>query len=366
MSKRRNRARRVRKKRRSTRAPAGAAPGLVSVQAEALPTHARLLAYDEGGIVERTIIDPESVREELERHRVLWVDVRGLANAELITGIGRLFELHPLALEDVVHTHQRAKVEEYASGYYLVVRIPHLVDSCMELEQISIFLGERFVVTFQEREGDSFEPIRERIRTAHGRIRSLGPDYLVYALLDAVVDSYFPFVEAYGDRLEDLEDRILTDPDKTVINAIHEIKRDLLLIRRAVWPLREAVNLLLRDGSKQIGEETRLYLRDVYDHTIQLVELTETQREIASGLLDVYLSSVSNRMNEVMKVLTIIATIFIPLSFVTGVYGMNFDVSRSPWNMPELHWRYGYPFALGLMAAIAIGLLLYFRRKRWL
>ncbi len=340
-------------------------PCVISVPAGALPSAAKLLGYGEGEIVERAITDPESLRAELPQHRVLWVDVTGLGDADLISGIGRVFDLHPLALEDVVHTHQRAKVEEYAFGYYLVVRIPHHVDGCLELEQVSIFLGDKFVVTFQEREGDSFDPIRDRIRKSHGRLRRSGPDYLAYALLDAVVDSYFPFVEAYGDRLEDLEDRILTEPDQSVINSIHEVKRELLMIRRAVWPLREALNLLLREDHGRISEETRLYLRDVYDHTIQLVELTETQREIASGLLDVYLSSVSNRMNEIMKVLTIIATIFIPLSFVAGLYGMNFD-RGSPFNMPELGWRYGYFFALALMAAIAGGLLFYFRRKRWL
>jgi magnesium transporter len=366
MSKRKHRARRARRKKPSTRPPAGALPGIVSVPAGALPTSARLVAYDETGIVEHPVSDPASLRAELAKHRVVWVDVTGLADADLITGIGRAFELHPLALEDTVHTHQRAKLDEYAFGYYLALRMPCLVEGCLELEQISLFLGDSFVVTFQERPGESFDAIRERIRKSHGRLRRSGPDYLAYALLDALVDSYFPYVEAYGDRLEELEDRILADPDHTVISAIHEVKRDLLSIRRGVWPLREALNLLLREDHTRITPETRVYLRDVYDHTIQLVELTETQRELASGLLDVYLSSVSNRMNEIMKVLTIIATIFIPLSFVAGLYGMNFDVRRSPLNMPELEWRYGYLFALGLMAAIAIGMLVYFRRKRWI
>lgn len=364
MSKRKHRARRARRKRPSTRPPVGALPGLVSVPPGALPSRARVIAYDDGDLVERAITDAESLRADLAKSRVLWVDVAGLGDADLISGIGRVFDLHPLALEDVVHTHQRAKVDEYASGYYLVLRIPHQVEGCLELEQVSIFLGDKFVVTFEERQSDCFDVLRDRIRKGNGKLRRAGPDYLVYALLDTVIDSYFPFVETYGDRLEDLEDRILTDPDQSVINAIHEVKRELLSIRRAVWPLREALNLLLREDRGRIGEETRLYLRDVYDHTIQLVELTETQREIASGLLDVYLSSVSNRMNEIMKVLTIIATIFIPLSFVAGLYGMNFD-RRSPWNMPELGWRFGYFFSLGLMAAIAIGLLVYFRRKRW-
>ncbi len=321
MSKRKHRARRSRRSRASTRGPAGAAPGQISVPEDAAPTHATLIAYSEDDTVERPVTGAASIEAELDTHPVLWVDVRGLADAELVSEIGRVFSLHPLALEDVVHTHQRAKVEEYASGDYLVVRMPHLVEDGLELEQISVFLGDRFVVTFQERESDSFDPIRERIRKGRGRLRRSGPDYLVYALLDAVIDSYFPVVEHYGDRLEDLEERILTDPDQSVINAIHAIKRDLLMIRRTVWPLREALNILLREEHERISSDTRLYLRDVYDHTIQLVELTETQREVASGLLDVYLSSVSNRMNEVMKVLTIIATIFIPLSFVPASTG---------------------------------------------
>jgi magnesium transporter len=231
---------------------------------------------------------------------------------------------------------------------------------------VSLFFGERYVVTFQEREGDCFEPVRNRIRRARGRLRENRPDYLAYALLDAVIDAYFPIVEAYGDRLEALEDRVLEEPTSDVVSEIHAVKRELSNIRRAVWPLRDVVNLLLREQHPLLREDTRLYLRDAYDHTIQLVELVESHREIASGLLDVYLSSVSNRMNEVMKVLTIIATIFIPLSFVAGLYGMNFDRQASAWNMPELSWDYGYPAALGVMLAIALGMLWFFRRKRWL
>lgn len=259
-------------------------------------------------------------------------------------------------------------MEEYPTYHFVVVRMPtdDPAEPGLELEQVSLFFGERFVLTFRERPGDCFEPVCERLRRSRGRFRRSGSDYLAYALLDAVVDSYFPIVESYGDRLEELEDRILTKPDSKLVNEIHAIKRDLVMIRRAVWPLREAVSQLVREEHERIRTETRLYLRDVHDHTHQLVELTETQREVAAGMLDIYLSSMSHRMNEVMKVLTIIATIFIPLSFVASVYGMNFDRDVSPWNMPELTWRYGYPFALALMAAIAVGMLVYFRRKRWI
>lgn len=366
MAKRKSRARRVTRRKRA-RVGVGATPGIITTQPGARPTSASLIAYDESDLVERPVSDAAAIQAALTDHRVLWVNVVGLADGALIEEIGRVFDLHPLALEDVVHTHQRAKVDEYPSSHFVVVRVPNDDPESpgLDLEQVSIFFGERFVVTFQEREGDCFDPVRERLRKSRGKVRRCGTDYLAYVLLDAIVDSYFPHVEGYGDRLEALEDRIVASPDQAIVNEIHAIKRDLVMIRRAVWPLREAVNSLLRDEHERIGAETRLYLRDVYDHTLQLVELTESQREIASGMLDVYLSSVSNRMNEVMKVLTIIATIFIPLSFVASLYGMNFDRSQ-PLNMPELGWRFGYPFALGLMAAIAAGLLVYFRRKRWI
>jgi magnesium transporter len=353
-------------RKKSTRAPVGAVPGLISAHPDALPSRVNVMAYDEGKLVEERIDDVAQLAALRGKHAVIWVDVAGLANVDLIRRVGEIFDLHPLALEDVVHTHQRPKVEEYPSSLYLTVRTPEILDEALDLEQISFFLGEGFVLTFQERDGDCFEPVRERLRRSRGKVRRCGPDYLAYALLDAIVDSYFPHVESYGDRLEELQDQILTRPDQALVHEIHSIKRDLLAIRRTVWPLREAINGLLREEHAAIREETRLYLRDVYDHTVQLVELTELHREVVSGLLDIYLSSVSNRMNEVMKVLTIIATIFIPLSFVASVYGMNFDREASPFNMPELGWRYGYPFALGLMASIATGLLVYFRRRGWL
>ncbi len=349
-----------------TRAPVGAAPGIVTSPPGAHASVVRMMAFDEDRLVECDGSDPEVVRREVERGRVVWIDIVGLGSAELIASIGRIFDLHPLALEDAMHTHQRPKVEEYPFGHFLSIRVPQSVASSpLDLEQISIFFGPKFVVTVQEDERDCFEPVRERIRKARGSVRRLGSDYLAYALIDAGVDAFFPHVEAYGERLELLEDRILMGAEPDQVAELHAIKRDMLAIRRAVWPFREEVNALVREEHPNIAAETRLYLRDVYDHTFQLVELLEAHRDIAAGLLDVYLTSVSNRMNEVMKVLTIIATIFIPLSFIAGVYGMNFD-TRSPLNMPELRWRYGYFFALGLMAALAVGMLAFFRKKRWL
>jgi magnesium transporter len=214
--------------------------------------------------------------------------------------------------------------------------------------------------------GDSFDPVRERLRKGKGRARAAGPDHLAYALIDAAIDAYFPTIEAYGERLEELEDEVIVRPTKTTILRIHEIKRELLNIRRAIWPLREAINTFFREPSPLITDETRLYLRDCYDHTIQVIDLCETYRELGSGLMETYLSSISNRTNEVMKVLTIIATIFIPLTFVAGLYGMNFKTEKSPYNMPELDWYWGYPFCLALMATVAIGMLVFFWRRGWL
>ena len=250
-------------------------------------------------------------------------------------------------------------MEQYGEHHYLVTRMITHFDQC-ETEQFSLFVGTNFVVTFQEKPGDCLEPVRARIRNARGRIRKAGPDYLMYALVDAVIDAYFPLLEIYGEKMEQLEEEILIVQRPETIARIHDIKRDLLLMRRAVWPLREVINSLIRDANPTITEETRLYFRDCYDHIVRIIDLVENFRELAADLMDLYLSIVSNKMNEVMKVLTIIATIFIPLTFVVGVYGMNFD------NMPELHMRYGYPITLAVMAFMVIGMLYYFYRQGWL
>ena len=239
-------------------------------------------------------------------------------------------------------------------------------DSPVETEQVAFFLGKEYVVTFQEHAIDCFEPVRDRIRRAKGRIRKAGPDYLCYALIDTIVDAYFPALERHGDQLEELEDKIVTRPEAEHVGQLHDLKRDLLMLRRAIWPHREMINELIRDEKSFIAADTRIFLRDCYDHTIQLMDIVETYREIASGLLDVYISSVSTKLNEIMKVLTIIATVFIPLSFIASLYGMNFDRAASRWNMPELGWPFGYPLVLLLMLATAGGLMGYFWRKGWL
>jgi magnesium transporter len=292
--------------------------------------------------------------------------VDGLGDVELVRRLGEMLGLHPLAMEDVVNVNQRPKVEQYDHHLFLTARMA-TVDAHLETEQLSLFLGERFVVTFQEgRPGDPFEPVRARIRTAGSHIRSASADYLAYCLLDALIDGYFPLLEGLGETMESFEDEIFGRPQPAVLARIHDAKRDLMTVRRAVWPLREAINVLIRDTGSMIGDETRVHLRDCYDHTIRIIDFVETYRELGADLMDLYLSAVSQRMSEVMKVLTIISTLFIPLTFLSSIYGMNFNPGASPLNMPELNWYWGYPFVLSLMAAVSAALIVFFRRKGWL
>jgi magnesium transporter len=337
------------------------------------------VAAPPGARTQITVIDygPESVREircasieEVFRFRdtptVTWINIEGLHDVALIQKLGSHFGFHPLALEDVLNCAQRPKVEDYETYHFLVMKSVHLAEEQLEIEQISFFLAGNYVITLQEQEGDSFEKVRERIRQGKGMIRKSGPDYLTYALLDALVDEFFPVLERYGERIEDLEDVLITRPAPGTLAAIQQIKRELLILRRAAWPEREVINSLQRAETDVIQPPTQVFLRDCYDHAIQVIDMIETYRDLASGMQEVYLSSLSNRMNEIMKVLTIISTIFIPLSFIAGVWGMNFDTRASPLNMPELEWYWGYPAALGLMAVTAGSLLVYFRRKGWL
>jgi len=324
-----------------------------------------VLAYSPEEMIEKVIESPEEIHTLLERWPVVWLNVSGLGDGRIVHAIGEVFGLHNLAVEDVVHAQQRAKVEPYDDHIFIVNRMMKFED-VLDTEQLSLFLGRGFVLTIQEWPGDCWDDVRHRIRTKHGHIRGAGADYLAYALIDAVIDSYFPILDRISDKLEELDNHVLERPSTESVVGIHRIKRELIAIRRACWPFREAMNVLMREESTLILPETRLYLRDCYDHTIRIVEIVETYRELASGLMDVYLSSVSHRTNDIMKVLTIFAAIFIPLSFIAALYGMNFHDERSPWNMPELSWRFGYPFALGLMAAVAVALLGFFRYKGWL
>jgi len=304
--------------------------------------------------------------KELKKYKknrnVSWINICGLANTQELEAIGKEYDLHPLLMEDMLNTNQRAKLDEYEDYLYLVLRMFYYSESIKEIrsEQISIVIGKGYALSFQETEGDIFDPIRDRIRTGKGRIRKMGADYLGYSLLDMIVDHYFLIMESIGDELEDLEDELVKNPTQETLQKLYRIKQNMLLLRKSVWPLREAISKFQRLEHKLISETTKLYLRDVYDHTIQVIDNIETYRDMTTGMIDIYLSSVSQKLNETMKVLTIIATIFIPLTFITGLYGMNFEV------MPELKWEYGYFAALAVMAGVAITMMAYFKRKKWI
>lgn len=348
------------------RTPPGAAPGLLTPVPGSPAPAIRVIAYGEHEFVERKVQNVDELGELRKRYSVIWVDVEGSGDAGVVAGLGQAFGLHTLALEDVVNTHQRAKVDEYGDHLFVIARMVRLGDR-LETEQLSLFIGPGYVVSLQDQPGgDCLDPVRERLRKAQGRLRSSGADYLAYALLDAVIDGYFPVLEQYAERLENLDEQVTEREPRETMHRIHDMRGDLLMLRRAIWPHREAVNALARDSHPLIQQETRLHLRDCLDHVASLVDLTETYREMCSDLRDYYLATVSNRTNEIMKVLTVIATLFMPLTFIAGIYGMNFSPEVSPWNMPELHWYYGYPLVLGLMAAAAVGMLWYFRRKGWL
>jgi magnesium transporter len=347
------------------RSPPGSVPGKLEIPRSAAKPSIRVIAFGPNELVERQVANVGDIVEMRQTFPTIWIDIVQFGDAKMISEIGDVFDLHRLALEDAINTHQRPKVEEYDDHLFIVALMLGEAGS-LETEQVAFFVGSGYLITFQEKPGDCFENVRDRIRKANGRIRSAGSDYSAYALLDAIIDSYFPALERVGDELEALEDQVISSPEPGNISELHNMKRKLLLLRRAIWPHREVFNTLLRDEHPLISAETRPFLRDCYDHTIQLMDIVETYREMASGLVDVHLSSVSMKLNEVMKVLTIVATIFIPLSFIASVYGMNFDRERSPWNMPELGWYFGYPFALILMSATAAGLIWYIRKKGWL
>jgi len=325
--------------------------------------HVRAFRYDADRCEERAVLPAEIPSLAPPEGGVLWVDVTGLSDPSVVRAIGDRFGFHPLAQEDVLNLPQRPKVEWYGDHLLVVLREVRYPEPA---EQVSFFLGDRVVISFQERKGDSFDPVRDRLRQGKGRIRSEGADFLLYSLCDAVLDAFFPTLEKLGDAVEEMEEKVLVAPVPATFLAIRGLKRELLSVRHAVWPARDALNLLLIEEHALIRPGTKVFFRDCYDHTIQLMDMVETFREMASGLVDEYMSAVSNRMNEIMKVLTVMATIFIPLTFIAGVYGMNFDTKASPWNMPELAWAYGYPAVLLLMAAVAGGMLVYFRRKKWL
>jgi len=348
---------------RRSREKVGLAPGTAVYLGEPSdePVRISVLDYDTEQVTERALDAPDEVPPFRESPSVSWINVDGLHDVDTIETIAGHFGLHPLAIEDIVHAGQRPKAEDYEDSLFVVLRMLSYDEKTdwVTDEQVSLFIGPRWVLSFQERTGDVFDGVRDRIRAGKGRIRQAGADYLAYSLIDAVVDQYFVVLEQLGERVEALGEEISERADPKKLEEIRQLKRELLFVRKSIWPLREVLSGVQRGESPLFDEHTLIYLRDVYDHTIQVIDTVETYRDMMAGLLDVYLTSVSNRMNEVMKVLTIIATIFIPLSFVAGVYGMNFT------RMPELSWKYGYFGALGVMGAIALAMLVYFKRKHW-
>jgi magnesium transporter len=337
----------------------------------------------------------DQVRALREGFNHIWVNIDGLGDAELIRRIGEIFGLHKLALEDVLSTHQRAKTDEFGDHLFIVLREPQRLSATpsaddesafphravdqdaaafppvpsvaghYDTDQISIFMGRDFIVTFQEKPGDCLEPIRARIRNSRGKVCTGSSDFLLYSIIDTIIDAYFPVLEGFGERLEDLEERAVENPTSRTVHDIHEIKRELLIMRRNAWPAREAVSALLRDEHPLISRETRVYFRDAYDHLVQLIDVLENYRELGSDLMDIYISSQSHRLNEVMKVLTVIATLFMPLTFIVGIYGMNFD-RASPYNMPELGLKYGYLICWLVMLLTSGGMLLWFYKRGWI
>lgn len=350
--------------------PPGTAPGTLHTHPvpPGGPATVRLVRYGPDGASVTTASDAIPA-DPANAHDLplTWIHVQGRASHALLTRFGERYQLHPLALEDIQNTGQRPKLEEFDQQLFATLALPCFADGEVAVYQVNFFIASGYVLSFCEGPVDPFEPVLRRLQEAAGKLRARGPDYLLYALLDTVIDQGFPVLEEFGLELEALEEKILARPARETLPHIHAVKRELILLRRVLWPQREVISALLREEHDLIGDEARLFLRDCYDHTIQVMDLLETYRDMSASMLDIYLSSVSNHMNEIMRVLTVIATIFIPLTFVVGVYGMNFGSnSKSPWAMPELNWYYGYPLVWLLMAVIAFGMMVYFWRKRWL
>lgn len=355
----------ARRRRLSNYGAPGTAPGTLRVPANASQTTVEAYGYrpeDMECVPDAGLADVMRLRSA---YPLVWVNVTGLADVSLIQSVADAFALHDLALEDVFHTQQRPKSEEYPDHHFLVARIP-LVDDFPHTEQIAVFVGDSFVVCFQERRGDCFDGIRTRLGDPRSRLRTNASGFLAYAILDAVIDSYFPVLERIGEELETLENRILSRNDSGTMSALHRARREIVEVRRTIWPHREMINAILRDEPRVFDRQTDVFLRDCYDHVARLMDIVDTDRDFVSELFDLHMARINLRMNETMKVLTTIATLFIPLSFIAGVYGMNFDTKASAWNMPELTWAFGYPFALALMAIVGGGLVLYLYRKGWL
>lgn len=352
----------------------GVAPGTLVIDDDASPTELTLIDYNRESALRRRLRSPEEITSYITSETISWIDLQGLGNEDVLNRLGSLFQLHPLVLEDVVNVPQRPKVEYYKDQVVIITRMVMMAEDStddephFDSEQLSFVLGKNYLLTVQEElHQDCLDPVRDRIRQNVGLIRTEGADFLAYALLDAVIDAYFPVLEEYGEYIESLEDEVIFNPTRQTVQKIYRVRRELMSLRRSIWPQRNALNQLIRDSTSSdiIRPESRIYLQDCYDHVVQVLDIVETYRELTANLMDVYLSSVSNRMNEVMKTLTVISSIFIPLTFIVGVYGMNFDPAASPLNMPELTAYWGYPICWAVMIVISLALSFYFWRKGW-
>ncbi len=341
--------------------PVGARPGTLAISEQSPPPRVLVTDFNGDYLERQGVSDIEGLKSALRDDCVTWVDVQGFGDQVLFHQIGEVFELHPLMLEDIVNVPQRPKTEPYGDQLLVVVRMVRLnAEQQIDTEQVSLVLGRNYVLTFQERYGDVFDPVRERIRNPAGRIRQHGPDYLAYALIDTVIDAYYPALELIGDQLEVLEDEVVEDPKPSLLGRVQRLKNRLGNLRRGIWPQREAISSLVRDDYAVVSPEVRLYFRDTLDHCVQTTEVTEMYREMAAGLMNTYLSSIANRTNEVMKVLTMVATVFIPLTFIAGIYGMNFE------NMPELRWSWAYPVIWVIMLVVSLVMTAFFWRRGWI
>lgn len=341
--------------------PVGARPGALVIGKDAPKPRIHVMAYDADHLHEGDLDRVSELRDLMRSHAVTWVDVQGLGDEKVLRQLADLFALHPLALADVVNVPQRPKTESYEGQQLFICGMLRLDENGdLHNEQVSVFIGKGYLLTFQERHGDLFDPVRSRLRDNVGMLRGSGADYLAYSIIDTIVDGYYPLLEVFADELEVLEERVMKRPRPELLMRVHEVKRTLLLVRRAVWPLRDALSSLIRDPVPMVTDSARIYLRDTYDHCIQVSEMAESYRELVSELTNTYMSVISNRTNDVMRLLTVVTTIFIPLTFIVGVYGMNFE------HMPELKWQNGYFIVLGGMGLLGFGLLIYFRVRGWL
>lgn len=339
----------------------GARPGTLMIDKDAAQPQIRMIRYTKEEHFDSPAETVDQIRDELTKGGVIWIDVQGLGDEKLIREIGELFSIHMLALEDVVNVPQRPKTEAFDQHQLYISRMMRIDENNhLDVEQVSIFFGKNFVLTFQERHGDVLDPVRKRLRGGKGLMRSMGPDYLAYAIIDTIIDGYYPVLEQYGEYLERLEARVVANATPKILDHINRMKRNLLILRRGIWPQRDAINVLIRDDCPFVTEPVKVFLRDCYDHCVQVADVLETFRETAGALLSTYLSAIGNKQNEVMRMLTIMASIFIPLTFMAGIYGMNFE------DMPELKSHSAYPTLLGVMFCTAAGMLLYFKRLGWI